>query len=166
VYLGYRLGHLKGDTRVYRALVYNKGAMVLHMLRRYVGDEAFFSGLRDFYATWRYKKAGTDDFRVSMEKASGRPLDRFFERWIYNSAIPTLRMSAAVEGRALKVRFDQNANVFDVPVTVSLTYADGSTEDVVVQVDETSVERTIPLKSALRTFEVNRDGGALAEILK
>jgi hypothetical protein len=166
VYLGYRLGHLKGDTRIYRALVYNKGAMVLQMLRRLVGDEAFFSGLRDFYATWRYKKAGTDDFRVSIEKASGRPLDRFFERWIYGSAIPTLRMSAAVEGRELRVRFDQNANVFDVPVTVSLTYADGSTEDVVVKVDQASVERTIPLKSALRTFEVNRDGGALAEILK
>jgi predicted metalloprotease with PDZ domain len=166
VYLGYRLGHLKGDTRVYRALVYNKGAMVLHMLRRLVGDEAFFSGLREFYSTWRYSKAGTDDLRACMEKAAGRPLDRFFERWIYGSAIPTLRLSASVEGRVLKVRFDQNADIFDVPVTVSLSYADGSTEDVVVQVDSTSVERAIPLKRALRTFDVNRDGAALAEILK
>jgi hypothetical protein len=166
VYLGYRLGHLKGDTRVFRALVYNKGAMALHMLRRLVGDEAFFSGLREFYSTFRYSKAGTDDLRVCMEKASGRPLARFFERWIYGSAIPTLRLSASVEGRVLKVRFDQNADIFDLPVTVSLSYADGSTEDVVVQVDSTSVERAIPLKGALRTFEVNRDGAALAEILK
>ena len=88
VYLGYRLGHIKADGRVFRALVYNKGAMVLHMLRRLMGDEAFFAGLRDFYATWRYKKAGTDDFRVAMEKAGGRPLERFFDRWIYGSAIP------------------------------------------------------------------------------
>ena len=82
VYLGYRLGHIKADGRVFRALVYNKGAMVLHMLRRLMGDEAFFAGLRDFYATWRYNKAGTDDFRVvdgeGRRPAAGaflRPLD-------------------------------------------------------------------------------------------
>ena len=69
------LGHIKGEGRVFRAIVYNKGAMVLHMLRRLVGDEAFFNGLREFYTTWRYKKAGTEDFRVAMEHASGRPLE-------------------------------------------------------------------------------------------
>ena len=46
VYLGYRLGHIKGESRVFRALVYNKGAAVLHMLRRLIGDEAFFGGLQ------------------------------------------------------------------------------------------------------------------------
>ena len=51
VYLGYRLGHIKGESRVFRALVYNKGAAVLHMLRRLIGDEAFFGGLRQFYAS-------------------------------------------------------------------------------------------------------------------
>ena len=44
MYLGYRLGHIKSRPRVFRALVYNKGAAVLHMLRRLVGDETFFSG--------------------------------------------------------------------------------------------------------------------------
>jgi aminopeptidase N len=166
VYLGYRLGHLKGDSRVFRALVYNKGAMVLHMLRRLVGDEAFFSGLREFYAKWRYKKAGTDDLRLAMENATGRPLDRFFNRWIYSSGIPTLRVTTTVSPSALRIRFDQSENVYDVPVTVSLTYVDGTTEDVVVAVTEESVERSIPLKLALRSFEVNRDGGALAEITR
>jgi len=166
VYLGYRLGHIKGDTRIFRALVYNKGAMVLHMLRRVVGDEAFFSGLRDFYATWRYKKAGTDDFRISMEKSTGRPLERFFDRWIYGNGIPTLKVTSTVEAQALQLRFDQRENVYDVPVTVSLTYTDGSTEDVVVPVTESHVERTIPLKSSLRSFDVNKDGGALAEIAR
>ena len=52
--LGYRLGHIKDEPRVFRALVYNKGAAVLHMLRRLVGDEAFFSGLRRFYAEHRF----------------------------------------------------------------------------------------------------------------
>ena len=50
VYLGYRLGHIRNDSRVFRALVYNKGAAVLHMLRRLVGDDAFSRGMRRFYA--------------------------------------------------------------------------------------------------------------------
>ncbi len=93
VYLGYRLGHIKGDTRVFRAVVYNKGAMVLHMLRRFVGDRAFFAGLREFYTTERFRKAGTDDFQASMEAASGKSLQRFFDRWIFESDIPTVRFS-------------------------------------------------------------------------
>jgi aminopeptidase N len=77
------------------------------MLRRLMGDEAFFGGLRDFYATWRYSKAGTDDFRVAMEKAGAQPLGRFFERWIYSAAIPTVRFASRVDGGTLHVRFDQ-----------------------------------------------------------
>ncbi|HEX8028949.1 MAG TPA: M1 family aminopeptidase, partial [Vicinamibacterales bacterium] len=99
VYLGYRLGHIKGESRVFRALVYNKGAGVLHMLRRLIGDEPFFRGLKSFYAENRFKKAGTDDFRQAMEAASSRDLNRFFDRWIYDNGIPRVRYSTAVEGQ-------------------------------------------------------------------
>ena len=44
VYLGYRLGHIKGDARVFRALVYNKGASVLHMLRQSAGRRRVSQG--------------------------------------------------------------------------------------------------------------------------
>jgi hypothetical protein len=166
VYLGYRLGHLKSDGRIFRALVYNKGAMVLHMLRRLMGDEAFFGGLRDFYATWRYTKAGTDDFRVAMEKAGGQPLERFFDRWIYGSAIPTVHFSSQVEAGELHVRFEQKGEVFDIPITVTVTYADGTTEDIIVKLTQSVTEQTIALKGAMRAVDVNKDSGSLAEIEK
>ena len=83
IYLGYRLGHIRGERPVFRSLVYNKSAIVLHMLRRLVGDDQFFFGVRRFYAEWRFKKAGTDDFRVAMEAATGRDLGPFFEAWIF-----------------------------------------------------------------------------------
>jgi hypothetical protein len=166
VYLGYRLGHIKEEGRVFRALVYNKGAMVLHMLRRLMGDEAFFGGLRDFYATWRYAKAGTDDFRLAMEKAGGQPLERFFERWIYGSAIPTVRFTSQVDGAQLRVRFDQKGDLFDIPITVTVMYADGTSEDVIVKLTQAVTERVIPLKGAVRSVEVNKDSGSLAEIEK
>jgi hypothetical protein len=166
VYLGYRLGHIKSEGRTFRALVYNKGALVLHMLRRLIGDEAFFRGLRDFYASWRYKKAGTDDFRVVMEKAGGRPLDRFFDRWIYGSGIPVVHFSSLTEGSTLRVRFEQKGEVFDIPITVTVSYADGTSEDIVVAVTEKTTEQVIPLKGALRSVDVNKDAGALAEVEK
>jgi hypothetical protein len=166
VYLGYRLGHIKSDGRVFRALVYNKGAMVLHMLRRLMGDEAFFAGLRDFYAKWRYAKAGTDDFRVVMEAAGGLPLDRFFERWIYSAAIPAVRFSSRVDSGQLHVRFEQKGDVFDIPITVTIAYADGTSEDVIVKVTQAVTEQVIPLKGAVRGIDVNKDGGSLAEVDK
>jgi len=164
VYLGYRLGHIKGESRVFRALVYNKGAAVLHMLRRLVGDEHFFRGLKRYYADNRFKKAGTDDLRKAMETESGRNLERFFERWIYDSSIPRLRFSSTQDGQDLVVRFEQAAEVFDVPVLVTVTYADGKTSEHLVTLTEAVTEQRIPLTGAFRSVDANQDGGAVAVI--
>ena len=91
VYLGYRLGHIQNDGRIFRGLVYNKSAVVLHMLRALIGDDAFFDGLRRFYRDHRFQKAGTGDLIQAMEAAAGRPLDRFFTRWVFNAEIPRVR---------------------------------------------------------------------------
>ena len=161
--LGYRLGLIQGQGRIFRALVYNKGASVLHMLRRLLGDEAFFNGLRRFYADQKFQKAGTDDFQRAMETASGRPLARFFDRWIHGAELPVLRYSSAIRAGEVIVRFDQDSKaVFDVPVTVTLQYTDGRTEDVVVAVTEAHVEQRIPTRGIVRDVQINRDSAALA----
>jgi hypothetical protein len=164
VHLGSRLGLVKRDPRVFRALVYNKGAAVLHMLRRLLGDEVFFKGLRRFYMDRRYQKAGTEDFERAMEAESGRVLDRFFERWIYNSGIPRVRYGTQIGDKQVLVRFEQTGDqVFDIPVTVTISYADGRTVNVVVPVTDLKVERTIPTDGAVRRIQVNQDSAALAE---
>ncbi len=86
VHLGYRLGHIKEDSRIFRALVYNKGAGVLHMLRR-LARRRGRSSTRCAASTieQKFRKAGTDDLRRAFEEESGRSLERFFERWIYNA---------------------------------------------------------------------------------
>jgi Peptidase family M1 domain len=167
IYLGYRLGHIKGERPIFRALVYNKAAMVLHMLRRLVGDDPFFFSMRRFYAEWRFRKAGTDDYRASIEATAGRDLASFFEAWIYGASIPRVAFSyRTTEANKVVVRFEHRGEVMPVPITVTLAYSNGETEDVIVPVTEKVAERTILLKGTLRKIEVNEDNGALVEIEK
>jgi hypothetical protein len=168
--LGYRLGHVRSDSRVFRALVYNKSAAVLHMLRRLVGDEAFFRGVRRFYTASRFRKVGTDDFRLAMEAETGHSLERFFERWIYGSTLPRVQLSHRIDsaspvGRVV-LRIEQSGEVFDFPLTVTLRYTDNRTVDVVVPVTDRLVETRVPLDGVLKDITVDEDDGTLAEIVR
>jgi len=160
--LGYRLGHVQGDSRIRRALVYDKGAIVLHLLRGLVGDDAFFRGLRRFYRTSRFRAVGTSDFRAAIEQESGRSLGRFFERWIYGSTLPRLNFSYRVDGSHVVLHIDQVGELFDVPVTVTLQYADRTSADVLVPVTDRSVDLRVPLAGALRAAEIGKDDLSLA----
>lgn len=170
IYLGYRLGHLDGEPRIFRALVYNKAAMVLHMLRGLVGDDAFFGGIRRFYHDWRFRKAGTDSLREAFELEAGRSLESFFERWIHESAVPRLQFTSRTEttddGDVVVLRFEQQTErLFELPVTVDLTYRNGEEERVVVPVVDQVTEIRVPTNGRrLRRVRVNRDEVALAEI--
>jgi hypothetical protein len=167
IHLGSRLGHVKRDPRVFRALVYNKGAAVLHMLRRLLGDEVFFKGLRRFYMDRRYQKAGTEDFERAMEAESGRVLDRFFERWVYGSGIPRVRYTTQIGDKQVTLKFEQAGDqVFDIPVTVTVTYADGQTSTVVVPISDSQVERSIPTEGPVRRVQINQDSAAIAEFVE
>jgi aminopeptidase N len=161
--LGYRLGHIKGDSRVFRALIYNKGAAVLHMLRRTIGDGPFFSALRRFYAEQRFQKAGTQNLRQVFEAESGRSLEQFFDQWIYGSDIPRIRYATAIGSGAVTVRFEQLGDtVFEVPVTVTLVFADGHSQQVIVQVDDRRVEERLPFEGVVKQVQINRDFAAVA----
>lgn len=169
IYLGYRLGHLDGETRVFRALVYNKGAMVLHMLRGLIGDDAFFAGLRRFYHESRFQKAGTDALQLAFEIEAGRSLNRFFERWIHEAELPELKFSSFTEttasGEDVVLRFEQlTERLFELPVTVDLTYRSGEEDVIVVPVTDQVTEVRVPARGRVRRVRVNRDGLALAEI--
>jgi hypothetical protein len=165
IFLGYRIGHAKGDSRLFRAVVYNKGAMVLHMLRGLVGDQAFFGGLRRFYADWRFKKAGTDDFRRALEQEAGRDLGRFFEQWVYGDGVPQVAFSWRVEERdgasEAVVRLEQAGEAYEMPVTVTLEYEDNSTASATVKLTGKVLDARLPLMRKLRRVDVNRDRGAV-----
>jgi aminopeptidase N len=168
IYLGYRVGHIKNEGRAFRAVVYNKGATVLHMLRRLMGDDAFFRGIRRFYVESRFTKVGTEGLRQAMEAEAGRSLERFFERWIYNATLPQIslryRVESALGSKVVVLHFEQTGDIFDLPVTVTLQYSDHKPVDVVVPVTDKVVELRVPLEGTLKTVDVSRDDGTLAEV--
>jgi hypothetical protein len=161
IWLGYRLGHLQDDGRVFRALVYNKSALVLDMLRRWIGDDAFFRGLRRLYQQSRYSKIGTRHVEKAFEEASGSDLTRFFEGWIRSADIPRLRATFETIGNGVSVRIDQLGPAMNVPVTVSLVSASGTIQDHLVKVSEGTTMVTFPDSGPVRSVDLNRDEHAL-----
>ena len=163
VHLGQRLGQIKGEPRVFRALVYNKGAAVLHMLRRVVGDEAFFAGLRQLYAAHKFQSVGTDDLRETFERTAGRRLDRFFDRWIFGTGIPRVGYRMTAGEKEVIVRLEQLGDaVFDLPVTITTLQEDGRSRDVVVVMSDRLLEYHLPVDGAVKQVRINMDSAALA----
>ena len=77
---------------MYDGISYDKGGRVLHMLRKYVGDQAFFASLRDYLETHKFSSVEIHDLRLSFEKITGEDLNWFFNEWFLNHGRPTLKI--------------------------------------------------------------------------
>jgi aminopeptidase N len=105
--------------------IYKKGSLVLHMLRRILGDGPFFSGMQLYGQRFAYGTASTADFEKTIEDAAGQALDWYFSEWVYDQGLPTyewnwLTMAAAEPGQtdvSVFVRQAQtNAPYFRMPI--------------------------------------------------
>ncbi len=131
------------------------------MLRRWVGDDAFFGALRTLYTQARYTKIGTRHVQRAFEQASGSDLNRFFDGWIRSAETPRLRVAFEATGQSVSVRIDQLGPVMDVPVTATIVYASGATEDHLVKLADGSTFVQWPATGPVRAIELNRDDQAL-----
>ncbi len=128
----YRVVHdnLDDMSQVTTGMTYQKGAWVLHMLRELVGTDAFWSGVRAYYAQHVNGNATTADFRRAMEEASGQDLEWFFRQWLYQGGNPTLEASwsPTPDGIRLRLRQAQDRYRFRVPVDLAVELSDGKVE--------------------------------------
>ena len=135
---------------------YQKGAWVLHMLRKQLGDEAFFKGVRNYYNDHRDRNATTEDLRSALEKSSGKDLKQFFARWIYSAGHPRYELSWGSMERAsatsLIIRLNQlqDGEPFLDPVPIEFM-VNGKPE-----------RRTIYPKSKLTTETIQLPGNPTA----
>ena len=107
---------------------YSKGGLVLHMLRGLMGDEAFFEGIRDFYARFRDQTVLTRDFRSVMEARLGEDLGWFFDQWIYRAGHPVVEVTWSWDDRngevSLRLTQTQPQAPYRLPVTLAFEAGD------------------------------------------
>jgi aminopeptidase N len=87
------------DSRedVFDLVTYQKGGGILHMLRNYLGDDAFFAGMNDYLKTYEYQNGEAHQLRLSFEKVSGKDLNWFFNQWYFGSGHPKIKYSYTFE---------------------------------------------------------------------
>jgi len=69
-------------------LTYFKGALILHMLRKILGDEEFFRAWSYYLHKHEYSNVESQDFKIAIEEATGKNFDWFFDDWIYGGGYP------------------------------------------------------------------------------
>jgi len=124
---------------VTNGLTYQKGAWVLHMLRDLLGEKSFQKGIRAYYAKYFNSNTTTDEFRLEMEKASGKDLKLFFKQWLYQPINPTInavwKYDAAAKKLNLQLIQSQSGDfLFNVPVEVGY-YKTGSTTPTILKMN-------------------------------
>jgi hypothetical protein len=161
IHLGHRLGQLQGDPQIFRAVVYDKGAWVLHMLRELVGSAAFDRALTSIQSAHRYGKVGAEHVRAALEKESGLNLEPYFREWIYGTAVPELRVSHRVTGTAGAFRTAVSVVPRNlpgpVPLDIAAVYPGGREEMRVILPPEGG---TFTIATGVRPRRVEVNGGA------
>ena len=100
-------------------LVYQKGAWVLHMLRRQLGDELFWKAIRAWVRAYAYQNARTADFVRTVASATGRNPEWLFDQFVYAPGHPEFEVRWRYDGRVI-VSVRQRARLFQVPVEIEI----------------------------------------------
>lgn len=117
---------------------YQKGSLILHMLRAEIGDSAFFSGVRRFYSEYRDSTVLSADLMAIMEDEAGRSLRWFFSQWLLQPGYPQIEVNWRYEGQDVYVSVTQTQSGdwgrYRFTLPIALEYEDGNTARAYVQV--------------------------------
>ncbi len=126
-------GPLYDPNSLFSSTTYDKGAWVLHMMRKVMGDAAFFQGLRDWYTSRKDSTGNTAQFQANQEAAWGQSLDWFFQPWVYGANRPHYDFgysTADAGGGTWRtyvriVQTQTDAGVFTMPIDLTLSTGAG-----------------------------------------
>ncbi|HUO07683.1 MAG TPA: M1 family aminopeptidase [Phycisphaerae bacterium] len=164
------------DSPLYRPVIYEKGAIVLNMLRKLMGDEKFFGMMKEYVETYKNKPTTVDDFRRLASKVYGQDLSWFFAQWIDQNVFAHWVVTAEVteksgagsqksEGAgtqpaagdfAVKLTVDQPDDLVKMPVDITLL-GDGGKRQVVPNVMLDQKEQTVDLTMPFKPVKVILD---------
>jgi aminopeptidase N len=157
---------------------YQRGAAVLHMLRRVLGEDRWWRSLKHYLTKYAHQPVETDQLRIAIEETTGSPMDWFFDEWVYKMGHPIFRIrqsfSPSTHTLSLVVRQEQQpdpessypqAAFFRTPVEIEIGTASGARlERVWIEPKE---EQTFTFAADSEPLLVNFDyGGTLLKVLK
>ncbi|MBL0027221.1 MAG: M1 family metallopeptidase [Saprospiraceae bacterium] len=130
--------------QMFDAHSYNKGMLVLHMLRNYVGDNVFFESLNKYLKDNENTSVEVDELRMAFEDVSGEDLKWFFDQWYLGVGHPNLDIKYTYndENKVLLVEVDQSNTpkgfypIFKLPVDIAIYYPDGTVQYYPVTINE------------------------------
>ncbi|MCB0600274.1 MAG: T9SS type A sorting domain-containing protein [Saprospiraceae bacterium] len=144
-------------------LTYNKGALLLHMLRWKLGDEAFFAGIRSYLndPQLAYGFARTENLKQHLQASSGQDLSNFFQEWYYGEGFPSYHISWEQTDDQLQLTVAQSTSsttvdFFDMPLPIHI-FGDGHDTLIILQHDHSGQEFTIPVSFAVTGLEFDPD---------
>ncbi len=110
---------------MFDAVSYNKGGRVLHMLRNYVGDDAFFKSLNNYLNTNKFKSGEAAQLRLAFEEVTGQDLNWFWNQWYYGSGHPKLKIEYRyddVKGKAQVIieQTQKTDKIFRLPIAIDI----------------------------------------------
>ena len=165
----YRVVHenLADMALVSNGMTYQKGSWVLHMLRQRMGDDRFWAGIRDYYATYKDKNASTTDFRLAMERASGLDLTAYFQQWLYRGGVPkieaTWQWDAATKQVVVELTQTQPGELFQLLLELGVVAPSGKSKVERVEFGTKSARFTFAAEQEPTTVELDPNVRALID---
>jgi aminopeptidase N len=152
-----------------RAIGYGKSAMVFHMLRRRVGDNAFFNALKRVIREKHFRRATWKDFADAFQKESGQKLGWYFQQWLQRKGLPELRIDNLTVERgqgAFVIAFDlgQKGEIYRLDVPVKVLYLSGGEKNVTVPLEQRSKRVRIELERDPREMIVDENFDVAREL--
>jgi hypothetical protein len=178
IWVGRRAGS-SDHPEDYQTVVYHKGAWVLHMLRNLLvdldaggGDDRFEEMMRDFYTTYRGRRATTEHFQQVAEKHFGGSMEWFFRQWVRGTDIPRYTFAYKLDElengeyqATIRVRQDRVSDDFTMYVPVKVDFGGRGSALVRVQLTGPETEVALPiLPTKPDRLELNPDEAVLAEV--
>ena len=108
---------------VFDHISYEKGAAILHMLRNYIGDSAFFRSLNKYLSDNKFKSAEAQQLRLAFEEVTGQDLNWFWSQWYFGSGHPQLKINYSYTNGKAYVITEQTQNtgkIFRLPVAIDV----------------------------------------------
>ncbi len=110
---------------VFDLVSYQKGGRVHHMLRNYVGDEAYFKSLNNYLSANKFKPGESGQMRLAFEEVTGKDMNWFWNQWFYGSGHPIVKIDYNYDDAAgkLNVIIEQTQKtdkVFRLPLAIDI----------------------------------------------